>query len=306
MKKRSRKDNESLWQKLRSYRLHHNVYVLMLLMVLVVISTVVFYFLYQTGDQGFLPELMIAISTSLLASVFCMVSDMIVKYKECENDRLVKGLHEFGICDLHFDKKELLRELMADCKRECWISGYRLIMTKGLSADITKIAQNDREIRVLVCPPWSNAYKSVYGEKDQTIDNYFWVFKAILSGAETPGKAAKNCQVRFTEKPLFNDTYKVDDYLITGSYLHNRDKEHGRITATDFFCFDLEHKSQLYDLIHEEYETLWQEASGVLDWEKFAAALDRKRAQDLRESEKIDLLKNAFVELTVDNSSVKA
>ena len=144
-----------------SYRLHHNVYVMMVLVLAVIISTVIFYFLYVAGDQGFLFNLMIAISTSLLASIFCMVSDLILKYKECENDRLIQGLHEFGISDLHFDKLELLQYLMKDCSRECWLSGYRLILTRKLTPYIEAAVERGVTIRILVCPPWSDAYKSV-------------------------------------------------------------------------------------------------------------------------------------------------
>ncbi len=292
MRKNANRKNESLWQKLKSYRLHHNVYVMMALVVAVIFSTVAFYFLYATGDQGFLFNLMIAVSTSLLASIFCMISDLILKYKEAESDKLMKGLHEFGISDLHFDKLELLENLMADCSRECWLSGYRLILTRKLIPHIESVVERGLTIRILVCPPWSDAYKSVYGTNDLTIDNYCKVFRAVLRAAGSPAEAAKLCQVKFTDKPLFNDTYKVDDYLITGSFLHNRDKEYGRITAGDFFCFDLERRSQLYDLINEEYLTLWDEATNCLDWNGFAKICEEYWTEDLRESEKIRWIQN--------------
>lgn len=295
MKTKTNRKKESLWQKLKAYRLHHNVYVMMALVVAVILSTVAFYFLYATGDQGFLFNLMIAVSTSLLASIFCMISDLILKYKEAESDKLMKGLHEFGICDLHFDKLELLENLMADCSRECWLSGYRLILTRKLIPYIENVVERGLNVRILVCPPWGDAYKSVYGTNDLTIDNYCKVFRAVLRAAGSPAEAAKLCQVKFTDKPLFNDTYKVDDYLITGSYLHNRDKEYGRITAGDFFCFDLERRSQLYDLINEEYLTLWDEATSGLDWDAFAAICEDYWTKDLRESEKIDWIRNVSV-----------
>ena len=299
---KKRKHNDTLWQRLKDYGLMNTVYVLGLLLFATVVSALIFYYLYTTGDHGFWFELMLAVATSLLASMFCMVSELIVKYKECENDKLVKGLHEFGISDLHFDKKALLKELISKCQKDCWISGYRLILTKGLSTDLTELIIERREIRILVCPPWTDAYKSVYGTKDQSIDNYYWILKAILNGAEGDiAMADKLCRVRFTNKPLFNDTYKVDDYLVTGSYMHNRDAEHGRITASDFFCFDLQKKTQLYRRIYEEYETLWEEAAGELDWAKFDAAYKQMKQEDLREAERIELLQNAFVQLTIDN-----
>ena len=303
MRKRAIQKEESFWQKLKSYRLHHNVYVLLALVAAVIVSTAVFYFLYVTGDQGFLFNLMIAISTSLMASIFCMVSDMILKFKECENDKLIKGLHEYGICDLHFDKLALLENLLEGCSRECWISGYRLILTRKLIPYIEDAVERGIKIRILVCPPWTNAYKSVYGSQDQTIDNYCKVFQAVLRVAGGPVRAGDICQVKFTEKPLFNDTYKVDDYLITGSYLHNRDKEYGRMTAGDFFCFDLERRSELYTLINEEYLTLWEEATSDLQWDKFAEICGQYWSQDLRESERINLIQSACSEITAEKTT---
>lgn len=304
MKKRTVQKKESFWRKLKSYKLHLNVYVLSILIVLTIVSTVVFYYLYEAGDQGFLFNLMIAISTSLLASIFCMVSDMVLKYKECENDMLIKGLHEYGISNLHFDKLELLVNLMEDCTRECWISGYRLILTRKLIPSIEKAVKRGIKIRILVCPPWSNAYKSVYGSHDQTIDNYCKIFQAVLRTAGSAELAEKLCEVKFTDKPLFNDTYKVDDYLITGSYLHNRDKEYGRITASDFFCFDLERRSELYNLIHDEYLTLWDEATRELQWDQFEKIVGQYWTTDLRESERIGLIHDACREITPETSQL--
>ncbi len=302
MKKKTGNRRESFWQKLKSYRLHHNVYVLLALLVAVIISTLVFYRLYMIGDQGFLFNLMIAISTSLLASIFCMMSDMVVKYKECENDRLVKGLHEYGISNLHFDKLSLLENLMDGCRRECWISGYRLILTRKLIPYIEDAVKRGVNICILVCPPWSDAYKSVYGTQDQTIDNYCKIFQSILRTAGSASNADKLCQVRFTGKPLFNDTYKVDDYLITGSYLHNRDAEYGRITASDFFSFDLERRSELYNLINDEYLTLWDEATDKLQWDAFAEICEQYWTRDLRESERIGLIQGACLKLSKEDA----
>ena len=36
------------------------------------------------------------------------------------------------------------------------------------------------------------------------------------------------------QQALFSDTYKVDQHLITGPYLHNKTIFDGRITANDF------------------------------------------------------------------------
>ena len=291
---------KSLWQKLRSYGLHHSIYILIILFIAALVTTAGFYFLYISGDQGFLFNLMVALSTSLLASVFCMISDLFLKYRECENDELLKGLYEFGISSLHFDKKILLEQMIRQSNRECWLSGYRLIVTRSLLPCLKNAIQNDVHLRFLLCPPWSEAYKLTHGSNDHTIDNYFHVFEGILHGAGSPESAQRICQVKFTNKPLFNDTYKVDKYLITGSYLHNRDRVHGRVTASDFFCFDLERESELYNLINDEYLTLWEESASALDWHAFSQALAQYKASDLLESEKLELLMNACRKPTIE------
>lgn len=82
-----------------------------------------------------------------------------------------------------------------------------------------------------------------------------------------------------------------------------RGKEHGRITAGDFFCFDLVSESDLYRLINNEYETLWEEAVNQLDWEKFAAIGEEDWNQDLKESERIEKLQSACGEITADQNA---
>ena len=74
-----------------------------------------------------------------------------------------------------------------------------------------------------------------YGDCQRVIDNYITVFDAIKRGSHN---VTELCEIRFTNKPLFNDTYKVDNHLITGPYMHNRDEINKRITANDFLLMN--------------------------------------------------------------------
>ena len=71
-------------------------------------------------------------------------------------------------------------------------------------------------------------------------------------------------------------------------------------TASDFFCFDLERESELYNLINDEYLTLWEESASALDWHAFSQALAQYKASDLLESEKLELLMNACRKPTIE------
>jgi len=106
----------SIWQKLQAYKLHNNVYVVIMLAVSVAGSILIY--VSPLRESRFVPELALACSTSLLASIFQLVSDIYVKYKNLENDKLLEGIHEFGINDLHFNKQQLLEHLLKSCDRE--------------------------------------------------------------------------------------------------------------------------------------------------------------------------------------------
>jgi len=285
--------NLSFWAKLRAYKLTNNVYVLLLLTASTLISMALYIFpLPNTGDFG--PELALAMATSLLASIFCLLSDIYVQYRNCEKDQLLEGMHEFGINNLHFNKQELLEQLIPKCEKELFLSGYRLILLDKVSPLLTLAVERGAQVRVIVSPPWEQSFKLVYGENEKVIDHYCNVFMALLSGG---GDAAKRCQVRFINKPLFSDTYKVDNHLISGPYLHNKTVFDGRITAKDFFTYDLNRKSRLYELVEAENSTLWEEADEELDWAVFEQIHREIRSGDFREAEKIALLRKACISL---------
>ena len=282
----------SIWQKLQAYKLHNNVYVVIMLAVSVAGSILIY--VSPLRESRFVPELALACATSLLASIFQLVSDIYVKYKNLENDKLLEGIHEFGINDLHFNKQQLLEHLLKSCDREVWVSGYRLILTSKIAPSLSQAIRQGANLKLLISPPWMDGFKLVYGENDRVIDNYCKVFSAIAKACREAGRPVEEvCEVRFAQKPLFSDTYKVDLHIVTGPYMHNRDEDDHRITANDFFTYNLIKKSRLYNLVENEYMTLWEEADSVLVWEAYAKASEQIRIQDLREKEKIELMQEA-------------
>ncbi|WP_127575592.1 hypothetical protein [Paenibacillus barengoltzii] len=282
----------SIWQKLQAYKLHNNVYVVIMLAVSVAGSILIY--VSPLRESRFVPELALACATSLLASIFQLVSDIYVKYKNLENDKLLEGIHEFGINDLHFNKQQLLEHLLKSCDREVWVSGYRLILTSKISPSLSQAIKQGAVLKILISPPWMDGFPLVYGENERVIDNYCKVFSAIAKACREANRPVEQvCEVRFTKKPLFSDTYKVDLHIVTGPYMHNRDEDDHRITANDFFTYNLIKKSRLYHLVENEYMTVWEEADSVLVWEEYAKASEQIRIQDLREKEKVELMQEA-------------
>ena len=104
---------------------------------------------------------------------------------------------------------------------------------------------------------------------------------------------AQKFKVFIVEKPIFSDTYRVDQNMVTGPYMHNKDTEYGRIMAKDFFSYNLVRKSRLYELVENEFLTLCDEAVLSLNWERFNEAYDVLQVSDLTEQAKIELFKNA-------------
>lgn len=284
----------SFWDKLKAYKLTNNFYVLLLLTGSMLLSLGVYIF-PPAGANAFVPELALAMATSLLASIFCLVSDVYVQYRNSEKDQLLEGMHEFGINNLHFNKQELLESLLPSCEKDLYLSGYRLILLDKIAPYLTEAARHGVQVRMVVSPPWHESFRLVYGDNEKVIDHYCRVFSALSQGCDD---VKAQCQVRFINKPLFSDTYQVDHHLITGPYLHNKTVFDGRITASDFFTYDLVRKSRLYELVEAENSTLWEEAGEELDWDRFQEIYQDIRSSDYRESEKIELMRSACVKVS--------
>ncbi len=279
----------SFWNKIKAYRLRNNVIVLMFLSAVFATSIIVYFQPALHGNE-LISEVALAFFTSLLATIFAMCAELYVQYKTHENDQFLEDIHIFGIANLNNDKESLLREFLADCDKTIWISGYRLIMTNHLKSDIAQAVKRGAVVTTLVCPPWCEGFQLVYGKNEKVMDNYFEVFHAI-SAARTD--KSKDFPVLFTKKPLFSDTYKVDQRLVTGPYMHNKDDEYHRIMAKDFFSYNLVKKSKLYDLVESEYRVLCAESYLKLNWDRFDEAYRQYCESDWREEEKIKAFQDA-------------
>lgn len=278
----------SLWGKIKAYRLKNNVVVMIFLTVVFILSVVV-YMQPSTRNNEVISNIALAIFTSLLATIFAMFAEICVQFKTYENDQFLEDIHTFGIANLNRNKEEVLRDLLEECDKTIWISGYRLIMTNNLKNNIGEAMHRGAEVTAVLCPPWADGFKLVYGTNEKVMDFYFQVLH-VIDGAR---QEKKRYQIFFTEKPLFSDTYRIDQNLVTGPYMHNRDKEYHRTMAKDFFSYNLVKKSRLHSLVEGEYLTLCEEAEQVLNWEKFREAFNKYETGDYRELEKMELLKEA-------------
>lgn len=245
-------------QIIRQYRLTGS-FVFLSLLTFLTIAFLVTWLLTPGG--GVMHELSIAFSTSLIASALCLFSDSILKYRESKNDEYINTLKSFGIENLQFHKDELLEDIIPKCENEIWISGYRLIMTAKASflESLEKACRNHTglTVRVLTVAPWSETFGLVYGDEDVT-DNYLKVFYTLCRCMKENGI---QLEIRMTEKPIFNDTYKVDDRFVTGPYLHCTSKNNQKITAKDFFSLDInDPKKELFGIISKDYTAVWDSA----------------------------------------------
>lgn len=265
-----------------------------MMLIVAVLASFTLYVMPFTRNVKFLPEIFLACGTSLLATIFVVSTEIYIKYHNHKNDQFLEGVHEFGIINLHFDKQKLLQDLLENCDREVWISGYRLILTSKITDELAEAVKRGATIKMLACPPWKEGFQSVYGTNERVMDNYFKILHAI---AQASTSVENTFEIRFTSKPIFNDTYKVDQHLITGPYMHNRDDEYNRITANDFFTYNLVKRSRLYNLVESEFLTIWDEAEEKFVWGKFDEIYTEYRTKDLRESEKIELFRRACVEI---------
>lgn len=283
-------------QIIRQYRLGGNFMFLSMLTIL----TILFLIIWLFTPDGMIHEICIAFSTSLIASILCLLSDSILKYRESKNDEYINNLKDFGIENLQFHKDELLENIIPTCKDEIWISGYRLIMTaKASFIDALVAACKNRSgirVRVLTVAPWSETFRLVYGDEDVS-DNYLRVLYALCHCMKIYGC---RLEVRMTEKPIFNDTYKVDERFVSGPYLHCMDNNNQKITAKDFFSLDInDPKKELYDIMSKDYMAVWDTAFCALDCTGFYDAYRQREKEIYKYSkeEKFELMKGLCREL---------
>ena len=264
------------------------------------VLSLVLYQLPELRGNAVVSSILVALFTSLLVTVFTMIADIVVSYQSHKNEQFLENLSEFGIKNLYRDKKVALQTLLSDCDRMIWISGYRLILTRNLKKDIYESIRRGADVKAVICPPWEEAFKMVYGDNEKVLDNYLQVFDVINKGRKEMNKTSKQMQIVFVDKPIFSDTYRVDQNLITGPYMHNRDEEYHRLMAKDFFSYNIVRQSSLYKIVDDEYKTLFSEAKYRLDWDKFEKVYQEIESSDYREAEKMAKLQEACEEIGPD------
>lgn len=285
-------------ERIKAYKLSTQVWVAEIMFVIFVLSLIA-YQIPALRENEVVSNILLALFTSLLVTIFTLTADIIVNYHNRKNEEFLEDLHLFGIQHLHRDKKEALKTLLSECDRIIWISGYRLILTCELKKDIYDSIKRGADLKAIICPPWSDAFKMVYGSNEKVIDNYLKVFSIINKARKETGKTGKQIEVVFVDKPIFSDTYRVDQHLITGPYMHNRDPEYRRLMAKDFFSYNIVRKSDLYKIVENEYETLYSEAKWRLNWDKFEIVYNEIESDDKRESEKINTFFRACEEIEI-------
>ena len=282
---------------IKAYKLDTQVIIGIILIMIVIVSVVV-YLQPSFRNNEVISNIVLALFTSLLVSIITIFVDVITAFNKDKHEKYIESLRTFGIGNLYLNKQDLLKELLSDCDSRLWISGYRLIMTYNLREEIYQAVKRGAVFRGVICPPWTEAFKMVYGASEKVVDNYLEVFHLVHKACDESGRSdTENCVV-FVNKPIFNDTYRVDQQLVTGPYMHNTDERYKRLMAKDFFSYDIIRDSKLSKLMTEEYETLFSEAETKLDWEKFEEVYDDIKNSDYRESEKIERFLCALTEIS--------
>lgn len=276
-----------------------NVFFLLLLSVL----TAVFFVLNVLAKNEMVISIASAIATSLLASLLCLVCDTTIRYKDAQRDEYMNNLKSFGISNLRFEKGVLLEGLIRKAKDEIWISGYRLVMTsKNTFLESLEVALNSKypvSVKVLLVPPFSETYVHVYG-RESVYENYEKVFNLLFKYYD--GRNDRKIEIHVTDNPLFNDTYKVDRRVVTSPYLHCKDNDGKKLTAKDFFTIDItDEGSKLYQLISDEYLSVWEENTtkifdlkGYMEKEKNENNWFDIFKENLKENVKENDIKNKF------------
>ncbi len=294
--------------RLQSIRQYHLTGSLVFLALLVLLITA-FLVTWLMTSSGVAHDLSIAVFTSLIASALCLFSDTILKIRESKNDEYINTLKSYGIENLQFHKDELLESILPKCSEEIWISGYRLIMTskKSFLEALEKACKNSPgiRVRVLTVAPWSETFRLVYGDEDVT-DNYIKVFGTL---GKCMAEYSTALEIRMTETPIFNDTYKVDDRFVTGPYLHCADKNNMKITAKDFFSLDIDnpHK-ELFDIIYKDYTAVWNSSDCALSCFGFYRCLEEEReaVEGYTKEQKLDFIKRWCYPLTAHAEDPRA
>ncbi|MCR4608245.1 MAG: hypothetical protein K5750_00955 [Eubacterium sp.] len=291
-------DNQKIRERIKAYKLDTRVCLTVWVFVAFILSLVLYCIPFFRKNE-ISANILLALFTSLLVTICTCVIDIQVDYSKHKSDVFLDHMYQFGIGSMTRKKREVLQDLLKDCDKLIWISGYRLILTRELKDDIAKAVIRDAEITAVICPPWTEAFKMVYGENEKVMDNYYQVlhsiYKARVECKKDGERYDDEFKILFVNKPLFSDTYRVDQNLITGPYMHNSDPDYHRMMAKDFFSYTIVRDTELYDIVDGEFKTLCNEAIYKLDWRKFEEAYETVENSDLREVEKAEMMKGICV-----------
>ena len=259
----------SFWEKIKARHLESDVYAITAFTVVFIVSTWLYY--YHPINSELFGEFQLAVSTSLLATIFISCVDFYTKYHSFEKAEFIENLYKFGIRNLYFSKQDVLTRHIDQAQKTIWISGYRLILTERVAENLHYARKRGVDIKMLLCPPWAYAHELVYPDVEETVNRYIRLMSMI---SDHDDEGAGDVSIRFTMKPLFNDTYRCDDVIITSPYMHNRDLTYRVMTAADFFTYEVERDSKLFELLDSEYTVLYEDAMYEITMEDMKAALN--------------------------------
>lgn len=198
-------------------------------------------------------ELFIAVMTSFFASSFAMAAEVMANYRLNQGMEFMNRMGSYRIDNIDHDKVRLMREQLAKCRHEVCISGYKLRITTEMREEFAAPLRRGATAKILLCPPWTMAYKSVYKD-DPCMRNFYKTFAEMYEAA---GEDASRIQVSLTEEVLFSDTYRFDGTIVTGAFLHDT-------TAKDFITYVThDEESVVFKRTNEEVEKLFREGKRV-------------------------------------------
>ena len=196
---------------------------------------------------------------------------MISQYRINEHDGFLRDMREMGIKELTLDKQALLMTKIAASHSIIWLSGYKHILTSSIVWGLQDAAKRGVRVLLLISPPWLGGFQAVYDTDSKAVYNYVKVVRSILCAVQKDDSSRSTndfFEVRFTSKVLFNDTYRVDDCIITSPYSHKTDLVK---TARDFFTWTVDTNSGPHALIEAEFQMLWDSSEEYLDLSLFSA-----------------------------------
>lgn len=287
-----KKDKLTFTEKIRAYHMVPNFVISLLLFEINILALVLYIIFPAIRNSEIWSNIFIAVITGLLATILGTASEIFIEFKNNERGELLEDIYSFGIEGLSRDKGRVLEEELKKCRRLIWISGYRLILTERIRDKFAEAVNRGADVEVVVCPPWFVGFTLVYGNDEEVMDNYFKVFYTLREASSNRGT---KLNIYFSEKPLFSDTYRIDNRIVTGPYLHNEDTEFNRIMAKDFFTYIVSPERPLHKLIEDEYITLRNEAVEELCLDKFDECwqIFLQDGNKMTEKEKMELMRRA-------------